>query len=75
MRALTRIKKYSRIRKMSERDLLLNKIGEIRFLMKLAYFKLSAAEDSALIESAILELRSLELEHAYLLNKLKEVEK
>ncbi len=43
--------------------------------MKLAYFKLSVANENALVESAVLELRSLEVKHAYLLNKLKEVEK
>lgn len=60
---------------MSERDLLVKEIEDIRFLMKLAYFKLSVASDNALVESAVLELRSLEVKHAYLLNKLKEVEK
>ena len=75
MRKLTKIKKYSRIRKMSEKDLLLKEIEDIRFLMKLAYFKLSVANENALVESAVLELRSLEVKHAYLLNKLKEVEK
>jgi len=75
VRKLTKIKKYSRIRKMSEKDLLLKEIEDIRFLMKLAYFKLSVANENALVESAVLELRSLEVKHAYLLNKLKEVEK
>ncbi|MBE6799990.1 MAG: hypothetical protein E7529_02155 [Ruminococcaceae bacterium] len=60
---------------MSEKDLLLKEIEDIRFLMKLAYFKLSVANENALVESAVLELRSLEVKHAYLLNKLKEVEK
>ncbi len=60
---------------MSERDLLLKEVEDVRFLMKLAYFKLSVANDNALVESAVLELRSLEVKHAYLLNKLKEVEK
>ena len=75
MRKLTKIKKYSRIRKMSEKDLLVKEIEDVRFLMKLAYFKLSSASENALVESAVLELRSLEVKHAYLLNKLKEVEK
>lgn len=75
MRKLTKIKKYSRIRKMSEKDLLIKEIEDVRFLMKLAYFKLSSASENALVESAVLELRSLEVKHAYLLNKLKEVEK
>lgn len=67
--------KYSRIRKMSEKDLLIKEIEDVRFLIKLAYFKLSEANENALVESAVLELRSLEVKHAYLLNKLKEVEK
>lgn len=60
---------------MSERDLLKKEIEDVRFLMKLAYFKLSQASENALVESAVLELRSLEIKHAYLLNKLKETEK
>ncbi len=60
---------------MSEKDLLIKEIENVRFLMKLAYFKLSAASDNALVESAVLELRSLEVKHAYLLNKLKEMTK
>ncbi len=60
---------------MSETDLLLKDIEDVRFLMKLAYFKLSAANENALVESAVLELRSLEIKHAYLLNKLKDVDK
>ena len=75
MAEITKIKKYSRIRKMSERDLLIKEIEDVRFLMKLAYFKLSSASENELVESAVLELRSLEVKHAYLLNKLKEVEK
>ena len=75
MAEITKIKKYSRIIKMSEKDLLIKEIEDIRFLMKLAYFKLSSANENALVESAVLELRSLEVKHAYLLNKLKEVEK
>ncbi len=63
------------MRKMSEEDLLLDEIENVRFLMKIAYFKLSEATEKALVESAILELRSLEVKHGYLLNKLKEVEK
>ncbi len=66
---------YSRMRKMSEKELLLKEIEEIRFLIKLSYFKLSEATEKELVESAILELRSLEIRHAYLLNKLKDVEK
>ena len=75
MAEITKIKKYSRIRKMSERDLLVKEIEDVRFLMKLAYFKLSSASENELVESAVLELRSLEVKHGYLLNKLKEVEK
>ena len=60
---------------MSERDLLIKEIEEVRFLMKLAYFKLSQASENALVESAVLELRSLVIKHAYLLNKLKETVK
>ena len=75
MAEITKIKKYSRIRKMSERDLLVKEIENVRFLMKLAYFKLSSASENELVESAVLELRSLEVKHGYLLNKLKEVEK
>lgn len=60
---------------MSEKDLLIKEIEDVRFLIKLAYFKLSVASENALVESAVLELRSLEVKHAYLLNKLKEVEK
>ncbi len=74
MAEITKVKKYSRIRKMSEKDLLIKEIEDVRFLMKLAYFKLSAASENALVESAVLELRSLEIKHAYLLNKLKEVD-
>ena len=75
MAEITKIKKYSRIIKMSEKDLLIKEIEDIRFLMKLAYFKLSSASENELVESAVLELRSLEVKHGYLLNKLKEVEK
>ena len=75
MAEITKIKKYSRIRKISERDLLVKEIEDVRFLMKLAYFKLSSASENELVESAVLELRSLEVKHGYLLNKLKEVEK
>ena len=60
---------------MSEKDLLLKEIENVRFLMRIAYFKLSSANENALVESAILELRSLEVRHDYLLNKLKEVDK
>lgn len=60
---------------MSEKDLLIKEIEDVRFLMKLAYFKLSSASENELVESAVLELRSLEVKHGYLLNKLKEVEK
>ena len=60
---------------MSERDLIIKEIENIRFLMKLAYFKLSSVSDNDLIESAVFELRSLEIKHGYLLNKLKEVDK
>ena len=72
---ITKTKKYSRLRKMSEKELLIEEIENVRFLMKLAYFKLSSTNENALVESAVLELRSLEVKHAYLLNKLKEVEK
>ena len=75
MRGIIKTIKYSRIRKMSEKDLLIKEIEDVRFLIKLAYFKLSVASENALVESAVLELRSLEVKHAYLLNKLKEVEK
>lgn len=75
MKKLVKILKHSRIRKTSEKELLVAEIEEIRFLMKLAYFKLSNAKENALVESAVLELRSLEIKHAYLLNKLKEVKK
>ena len=75
MRGIIKTIKYSRIRKMSERDLIKKEIEDVRFLMKLAYFKLSQASENALVESAVLELRSLEIKHAYLLNKLKETEK
>ena len=60
---------------MSEKDLLVKEVEDVRFLMKLAYFKLSSASENALVESAVLELRSLEVKHGYLLNKLKEEEK
>ena len=73
--SITKIKKYSRIEKMNDKDLLLKEIEDVRFLMKLAYFKLSSTSENALVESAVLELRSLEVKHAYLLNKLKDVEK
>ena len=60
---------------MSETELLTKEIENVRFLMRIAYFKLSSANENALVESAILELRSLEVRHDYLLNKLKEVDK
>lgn len=60
---------------MSEKDLLIKEIEDVRFSIKLAYFKLSQASENDLVESAVLELRSLEVKHAYLLNKLKEVDK
>ena len=60
---------------MNEKDLLIKEIENVRFLIKIAYFKLSIANENALVESAILELRSLEVKHDYLLNKLKEVNK
>ena len=60
---------------MSEKELIIKEIEDVRFLMKLAYFKLSMANDNALVESAVLELRSLEIKHAYLLNKLRDMEK
>lgn len=63
------------MRKMSDKELLFREIEDVRFLMKLAYFKLSVANENALVESAVLELRSLEVKHAFLLNKLKETEK
>lgn len=63
---------YSRIKKMTEEEKLLAEIGEVRLLMRLAYFKLSEATENELIESAILELRSLEVRHGYLMKKLKE---
>ena len=63
---------YSRIKKMTEEEKLLREIGEVRFLMRLAYFKLSEATENELVESAILELRSLEVRHGYLMKKLKE---
>ena len=75
MRGIIKTEKYSRIRKISERELLLEEIENVRFLIKLAYFKLSVASENALVESAVLELRSLEVKHDYLLNKLKETEK
>ncbi len=51
--------------------MLLKEIAQVRFLIKMAYFKLSEATEKELVESAVLELRSLEIKHAYLLNKLK----
>lgn len=75
MKNINNSRLYSRMRKMNERDLLLKEIEEIRFLIKLAYFKLSEATEKELVESAILELRSLEIKHAYLLKKMKEVKR
>lgn len=66
---------YGKIKKMSEKELLYREIEEVRFLIKYAYFKLSQETEKELVESAVLELRSLELKHAYLLKRLKEVEK
>ena len=60
---------------MNEKDLLIKEIENVRFLIKIAYFKLSIANENALVESAVLELRSLEVKHDYLLKKLKEVDK
>ena len=62
---------YSRIKKLTEEEMLLKEIGQVRFLIKMAYFKLSEATEKELVESAVLELRSLEIKHGYLLNKLK----
>lgn len=75
MKKLIKAIKYSRLRKMNEKDLLIKEIENVRFLIKIAYFKLSIANENALVESAVLELRSLEVKHDYLLNKLKEVDK
>lgn len=75
MKKLIKAIKYSRLRKMNEKDLLIKEIENVRFLMKIAYFKLSIANENALVESAVLELRSLEVKHDYLLNKLKEVDR
>ncbi len=75
MERLKSARLYSRMKKMNDKDLLMREIDEMRFLIKLAYFKLSEATEKELVESAILELRSLEIKHAYLLNKLKEVDK
>lgn len=75
MKNINNSRLYSRMRKINERDLLLKEIEEIRFLIKLAYFKLSEATEKELVESAILELRSLEIKHAYLLKKMKEVKR
>ena len=66
---------YGKIKKMSEKELLYREIEEVRFLIKYAYFKLSQETEKELVESAVLELRSLELKHAYLLKRLKEVKK
>ena len=66
---------YGKIKKMSEKELLYREIEEVRFLIKYAYFKLSQETEKERVESAVLELRSLELKHAYLLKRLKEVEK
>ena len=66
--------KYSRLRKMGEKELLVKEIENVRFLMRLAYFKLSIANENDLVEAAIFELRSLEVKHDYLLKRLKEVE-
>lgn len=66
---------YTRMKKMSDAELLLKEIEEVRFQMKLAYFRLSEVAEKELVESAVLELRSLEIKHAYLLNRLKDVEK
>ena len=60
-----------RIKKLTEEEMLLKEIGQVRFLIKMAYFKLSEATEKELVESAVLELRSLEIKHGYLLNKLK----
>ena len=73
MCTITNSKKYVRFKKLTERELILKEIENVRFLMKLSYFKLSEATEKPLVESAILELRSLEIKHAYLLNKLKDV--
>ena len=75
MKKLIKAIKYSRLRKMNEKDLLIKEIENVRFLIKIAYFKLSIANENALVESAVLELRSLEVKHDYLLKKLKEVDK
>lgn len=75
VKKINSIRSYRKIKKMSEKELLYREIEEVRFLIKYAYFKLSQATEKELVESAVLELRSLELKHAYLLNRIKEVEK
>ncbi len=62
---------YRKIKKSSERDLLKKDIEEVRLQIKLAYFKLSQANDLSLIESIVLELKSLEIKHDYLIKRLK----
>jgi hypothetical protein len=71
VRAIYNTRLYSRIKKLTDEELILKEIGQVRFLIKMAYFKLSEATEKELVESAVLELRSLEIKHAYLLNKLK----
>ena len=75
MKKINGLLAYGKIKKMSEKELLYREIEEVRFLIKYAYFKLSQETEKELVESAVLELRSLELKHAYLLKRLKEVEK
>lgn len=60
---------------MSDKELLLKEIEETRLLMKLAYDKISQTVENELVEAAVLELRSLEIKHAYLIKKLKGLEK
>ena len=60
---------------MSDKELLLKEIEETRLLMKLAYDKISRTVENELVEAAVLELRSLEIKHAYLIKKLKGLEK
>lgn len=57
---------------MTEEELLLNEIENVRERIHLAYFKIAYNCNNELLDSAIYELKSLECKHKHLLNEIKE---
>ncbi|MGN0525881.1 MAG: DUF2508 family protein [Acutalibacteraceae bacterium] len=64
--------KCKKYRKMTEEELLISEIENVRKSIHLAYFKIAYNCDNELLESAIYELKSLECKHKHLLNEIKE---